>query len=635
MAEDPYGRIASTVELSDGLALILVAGPEFRAPEGLALIRKRLPENMPTLWHRLDIDGPDFVSAVQRSGERRAVVLVHGLEFLGKGARDRVMAGVNLSRDRLPSLDAAVVLWIPSDDIESFQHHCADLFAWRSLLVALNEEHVPTPRESEDERRYLAMLLRDVAVEEGGDRDDPLDPSLLGEALVLPEGSTSFVPLGAWARENPFAWLVAEPGSGKTTALRDLVRRWAREATLSPPRAPVPVAVWSWLEGVPVFGERHKLRFLGEFDSIAHAEQLSIPFKRLSQWARQEKLAWILDEAPSTPDAVAWAELFLRNFPAHRVLLASRRSPEMLGEPWRRASLPMLFPRQIREHLYARAEGLGPRDILDAALDDLEHLPDEDGRISPVLAGLLYNVAKRHSGRALSLISLLDLSVAHILGELERSSSIWSKHTRSAREFLRLMAYMVFDAGLTEFDATQVVDALAYTRVELPEGRTDEVVVELLNSATARGWLLVKSGPERFRFTHRLIQKYLVAEFLADESPKFAAIRFRGVHIELEWVTVMGIVACLLGLRGGDDKAHRFLDWILTPTRRPPVSPFVLTPVLQSARLARLAPELTAAWREEARRICAGSPTKGEEQDVRQRLRTALDNLERLYASTG
>src|SRR5688500_6465921 len=98
---DELLRITSTIELADGLTLIFIVGPDFRAEEGLALVRARLPPSRPALWHRLDREGPDMVSAVERAGVHDPILLTHGLEYLEDEERATTEASMNMLRDRL------------------------------------------------------------------------------------------------------------------------------------------------------------------------------------------------------------------------------------------------------------------------------------------------------------------------------------------------------------------------------------------------------------------------------------------------------------------------------------------------------------------------------------------------------
>ena len=177
---DPFARIAQTAKLSKGqLALILVSGPRFRAEEGLALIRRQLPAERPTLWHRLDYGGPDIARVVARNESPEPIVLVHGLEYVSFRDLPQLESELNLLRDNLAALDATIIIWIPSDGLADFQRHCADLFHWRSLLVTLSDADVPVSHAVVTTRQYLV--------------ESPYDPGHRGAHIPFPSKGTGVV----------------------------------------------------------------------------------------------------------------------------------------------------------------------------------------------------------------------------------------------------------------------------------------------------------------------------------------------------------------------------------------------------------------------------------------------------------
>lgn len=150
-------RLALVASVSEGLALVLVTGPDYRAEEGLARLVEAIPADRPRLWHRLDRDGPTL--AAQLGGDGEPVLLVHGLQYLETPRRTEMEARLNLLRDTLVARRTLLLLWIPGSRAEEFRQHCADLFQWRTLLLELGEADVPIDPALEARRRYLAELL--------------------------------------------------------------------------------------------------------------------------------------------------------------------------------------------------------------------------------------------------------------------------------------------------------------------------------------------------------------------------------------------------------------------------------------------------------------------------------------------
>lgn len=163
-------RLHLVAEVSQGLALVLVVGPDYRAPEGLARLAEGLSGER--RWHRLDQDGPALgarlaePAQVEGRGAEATLttLLVHGLEYLETPRRQELEVRLNLLRDTLVAERALVLLWVPRSGYDGFRQRCADLFQWRSLQLELAEGDVPIDPALEQRRRYLAELLERTLV---------------------------------------------------------------------------------------------------------------------------------------------------------------------------------------------------------------------------------------------------------------------------------------------------------------------------------------------------------------------------------------------------------------------------------------------------------------------------------------
>lgn len=175
---------------SEGLELIILAGPELRGEESLRLARAQLPPERPTRWHYLPEDGPELWQAL--TATPGAVVLAHGLEYLPTVERQAMMDRMNLLRDPLVGQRGWLVLFVPRWHLEEFQRRCADLHHWRSLLVAADPTEVPLDRDEEIRRR---RLVRELDWHYAALR--PYGPAPVDPQVVTEDGAA--LSLRAWA----------------------------------------------------------------------------------------------------------------------------------------------------------------------------------------------------------------------------------------------------------------------------------------------------------------------------------------------------------------------------------------------------------------------------------------------------
>lgn len=163
--DDDIAQICRVAELSDDLCLILLVGEADAELVVLQAIADHI--KLPVHWHDLASDGVDLRRWLPAEG--RSALLVHGLALLEPTARRERMRGLNLTRDALRHENAAIVIWVARDDIETFVKLCADLFAWRALLVAFDEASLNRLRSHPvAELRALALtgLQRPLSADE-------------------------------------------------------------------------------------------------------------------------------------------------------------------------------------------------------------------------------------------------------------------------------------------------------------------------------------------------------------------------------------------------------------------------------------------------------------------------------------
>jgi len=645
-------RIASTLELADGLALILVVGPDFRAPEGLSLIRASLPGSRPTLWHRLDHDGPDVVSAVERTQADAPIVLVHGLENLEEEARASVESSLNMLRDRLMLIRAALILWVPRSDLEAFQRHCADLFAWRSLLVSLSEEQVPVNPDLEARRIYLSRLRTELE-QRSAAALAPMSarPEFLSDRMVLPEGKWAAIPLSEWVKKTQYGVLTGGPGYGKTTALRALALLWSREAAAdSPPGVPCPLFVTARdiYRGPPL-----GLDLDGDDMPV-----MLFPGAHFAAWARAGEFLLILDALDELEETarglfINWLERLRNRYPRLRMTVTGRDSIKELPSSWAQAKLEPLSFAQLRSHM---GELLQPSQhpTLEAALGKLEalqkSLTDAVPLPVPLIIRLILDggpgVVSSLAGTALfgevaSILAPLanPLITSWLKGIGKEPPSIWLSDPRIVRWLLSFLAFHGLEQGTDEVryeDFSQALESMQRKiRSPILAPKTPENIPMMLHEASRYlPWIIAEVGPDRFRFVHPLFEAYFAADWVANEEPSAAARLLAPVLNQLRWRTVAVMAAAQFAKRN-PQQAREFIEQLLKlPVSAGTAEMRRLALALDCALASQLPAQDTSAWRARAEHLCRTATHSGEEGMARQELCDALERLQDLGRST-
>jgi hypothetical protein len=626
-----FSKIASTVELAGGLSLILVAGPDCRAQEGLQRIRTHLSAERPTLWHRLDLQGPDLVTAVERTGMREPILLVHGLENLDQGERAAVESSLNLLRDRLVRIEAAVILWIPQSDLESFQLHCADLFAWRSLLVTLSREQVPVEAEVEARRLYLAAVRKHMRA--SLEKDFLLD--LLYDKYVVLPGNQETVPLEQWAREVQCGVLTGAQKRGKSTALKALALRWATDGLANKPGTPCPLLLEPWGFYPEYYLLPPELNHPG-YDTLNTG--LNTWFRR---WADSGELVLLLDDflESANPDrSIDWLATIKLIQPRLRVVVASE--PESLkGEiaSWERVELmwPSLSQLQERVHRLAQ-EDPSQRwrlETLGFILRSLELMPPAT---QPPPFFHLISQFVRHAINELErpglehaapdLADFLDGVFEYALADHYHAAA-WFSDSWAKRVCGRLsLRNMSIKHAQGDFSIRDLEELIHFDSLEYSEPYNKHRLTTFLSILVRQG--LFESCKDCLRFSHPLLQEFFAASLLASKGAMSAALTAHP-HLERpEWQTVVALAASIFA-RSRHSEAQSFLGELLRAL--PPSDPVGmqrLATVLEASRTAQLSSQETEVWRSEARQLCEPSGGSEQERQARAQLSTALERLE-------
>ncbi|HZH15436.1 MAG TPA: NACHT domain-containing protein [Archangium sp.] len=655
-------RIASTLELTDGLALILVLGPDFRAPEGLSLIRSGLPGSRPTLWHRLDCDGPDVVSAVERAQVDEPIVLVHGLENLEQDDRAATESSLNMLRDRLMLIRAAVILWVPRSDLEAFQRHCADLFSWRSLLVSFSEEQVPTEPDLEAQRIYLFRLRNVLKGRIAGHLVPlpPVQPELLSDRRVRPQGGRGDVCLHDWVRTTQHGILLGTFGSGKTTALMALALLWAREAADTPPGAPCPLFVTARdLYQGPAFGLDLDD---DELPATPFPGARFPPGPRFAAWARSGELVLMLDgldelEGLARELCADWLERLRKRYPRLRITVTSRTRVPELRSSWTLARLNPLSFADLRAQMADLLTQAPQKPTLQSVRESLKTLEDSktDTRHFPANLFIQFVAKTADLGMAASLLagSTLTASDASRFGSmLSNIINWWFIHAgpellsirqftpRALRWLLAALAFRGIERGTAEILDEDISHALASLQQEagdsLPLPASPAQALLLLHDASRYlPWIIAETGSRRFRFAHPVFQTFFAADWVEHKEPGTAARLMAPVLQQPRWRAVAVMAAWQFAIIRGPSEAHEFIAEFLRIPAAPGVEQLRLMALaLECTMATNLPAQDTSEWRAQAEQLCRTATRSEEEETARKELFDALERLRNRQRST-
>ena len=654
-------RIASTLELADGLALILVVGPDFRAPEGLSLLHSSLPAPRPTLWHRLDRDGPDVVSAVERAQLDAPIVLVHGLENLEQHDRATTESSLNMLRDRLALIRAAIILWVPRSDLETFQRHCADLFAWRSLLVSLSEEQVPIEPTLEAQRIYL-FRLRTVLGKRITRLQEPLPqvrPELLSNRWVVLEETQGAIGLEHWVRATQYGILSGEPKSGKTTALMALALLFAMEAADKLPGTPCPLFVTARdLYLGPAFGLDLNDE---EMPTNPFPGSRLAPVPQFGAWAQSGDFVLMLDgldevEGSAHNLCIDWLERLQSRYPRMRLIVAGRTDAPEIGSSWIRARLkPLSFA-----ELHAQMGGLPTQSyqnpMLQSVHESLEGLKDYKENTLP--ANLLIHVIARTANRwiaaALLESSNLRASTASKLGPIlgdninwwfsqvgPKLHSILKLTPQASRWLLAFLAFDRLERGTAEIIEEDILHALESLRTHvgpypaLPVSSA-QAVLSLHQVSRYLPWLIIVTGPQQFRFTHPVFQAFFAADWVVESMSTHLATKYLAINLKQpQWRAVAIMAASQFASRRSAEEAREFIAELLRiPATSGAKQLSLWALVIECVVATRFSAQVSPEWRAKAEQLCHTTTHSEEEEAARKELCDALERMQESQRST-
>jgi len=552
---DKLGRISRTIELAQDLALVLVVGPDLRAPEGLGLVSEALPADRDVLWHRLHRDGPDLAAAVGAAETERPVLLVHGLERLGGPEREVVLARLNLLRDTLGQRPAAVVLWVPSSGVEDFRRHCPDLFAWRSLWVTFDEHEVPASARDEAVRTWLTAAVPrwERVWMPGGEA--PLERVYVEPMVRASAPDWGEVRFDEWVEVTDRGVLTAGPGAGKTVALRWLALDQARRVDEGDEAARIPVLVSAM--------------------DLSQGEPSSALPAEFERWAASG-LAWLLVDGLDEPYASealqvsAWVERMAEEHPSLKILVAGRPDAP-LPETWSRAELQAWSRGQIDSY---RAKSGG------------YHVdPDRWGALAstPLFLAMLVERGPVADGPSEARASLLDrvadLAVEgwDVLRDVGRKGKLLSR--RQAGRVLEEVALEAAAQDVDTFSEEAVSHGLRRAGVRGLRswvGAARGAGRELVDTWLSRTGLVVRDGAA-LRFAHPPLQAALAARALAGRVSSAEFIGGAGHHRgEGRWREVL-VLALAIHLRGAGGVAPEHLAQWVDEARGDPEAAALLT----------------------------------------------------------
>ncbi|MEW5851108.1 MAG: hypothetical protein AB2A00_20140 [Myxococcota bacterium] len=522
-------RIRRTVELSEPLALIFVAGPPFRARAALERIRAVLPADRPALWHRLDQKGgEDLVGAVTRSGLENPIVLVHGLENLNDERRAYVEAVLNVNRDRLREVRAAVIFWIPEGELASFPVRAPDLFHWRAMLVTPSDLEIVPDEMVESTSAYLDYLR-----EEG-----------LGELLKEPLAylvHEDWNEIAIWLHENIRSAILDVPGSGKTTMMFNLMWFMASGRVGS---------------SVPVLVGAMELSRVDELN-LATVTNLRVPeqLRRTPDFvyglAQKGELVLLcdgLDELPE-PQQGRLAMAFERladQWPRMRILIAGRQGTRV-PSGWAVRPLPAWTVDRARTLWGRLLVEDDPSADVDSILAALEHsltlltetLP------APRFSVIGYHAWMRTLRRGLT----GEMRPVDFLSEPFR----YAVPSAFARRVLRRLALGVVFGDAQQVRIREVMQALA----DESRGETSEEEARRMARVFEDGAMLVSCSPGAYRFWTQSLETFLAARQIAYLLPGGLPLPS---PLHPGWVRVRSLVEDLL--RDNSAAIGRMRDWL-------------------------------------------------------------------------
>lgn len=320
-------RVRALSELVEGVALVFVAGPAWRARSGLAALASVLGDAWERRWYRFDLDEEhlDEVLPPLHQGARR-VVLAHGLAGLAsERTLEQRLRALNLRRDRLRGRQGLALVWVPHDLLDALRRYCRDLLSWRSAFLRLEDDDLGPPQPAE----LAAQESLQAATSIPG----------LRRALGGPGGAAT------WLVDAPLQVVLGAPGSGKSRlSLKHVHERmdkgaatvWLRAVELVPFLAAddlgdvATAALRARSDGGAPYSARDLLRGAGAHVVIDALDEVERPEDR-------ERLLWLMEQARAS-------------YPSSRFVITSRpwvpeleglsawselRLPDAAVEPWR------------------------------------------------------------------------------------------------------------------------------------------------------------------------------------------------------------------------------------------------------------------------------------------------------------
>ena len=478
---DALKEIGLTVDLGERLSLVLVFGPGYLAREGLAEIEAAVGADR-VIRHRLDRLGPSVAESVAAaSGSSRPVVLVSGLERMSAERHEQVLVSMNLLRDTLSNQPAAIVLWIPAELADEFRRLCVDLFQWRTLTAYVND---PGDEEKRVRHDYL------VALASISSKVDELQVQV--ESEDAPRGIES------WLAKVERGILLGPAGSGKSTALLRHAARRANELLDGCSDAELPVVVlaryliqhhqgsdmyWVTLANAVHSPVPDCLVWLMQQLKFVSAIVLIDGLDELAPTARRS----FVDQIPRLVD---------RN-PRLRVVLATRRLPDVSLPPWPKAEVLPLGGAAIEAWL--RKLGYDPEVVM-------ERLASEGAKAllaSPLFLQMLSKPDEAHG----------EIDLTRWIGKItDRLLGSWDAHRGI---FLRV-------PGPKSEEREQLVD-LATTLISTQSDSASLPRSETLDFIEARSGILRRIGDDpsaRYEFTQPSYRDYFAGVGLAERGPE-------------------------------------------------------------------------------------------------------------------